>query len=68
MKAKIRDGILIVEAETEAETLSLKEWRKNWHKTPKAEKWFECLYYSVSGKRIVDCVFDCPDNVAIRID
>lgn len=46
MIAEIRDKILIVEAQSEAETLLLKEWRKNWHKTPKAEKWFECRYYN----------------------
>lgn len=50
MKVKIRNGVLIIEAETESETLSLKEWRKSWHKLPKAERWFECLYYSVEAR------------------
>lgn len=46
MKVEIRDDVLVVEAESESETLLLKKWRENWHKIPKAEKWFEVHYIS----------------------
>ncbi len=45
MKAVIINKVLIVEAESEEETVLLKEWRKNWHRLPKAEKWLEALYF-----------------------
>ena len=50
MKCEIRDGILVVFAESNIETELMKLWRSNWHKKPKAEKWFECVYYNGEGK------------------
>ena len=48
MKAKIENGVLVVEAESVDENQSLQMWRERYCKTPKEErnnKWFECFYY-----------------------
>jgi len=45
MKCEIKSGILVVSAESLAETEELKAWRAEWHRKPKAEIWFKCLYY-----------------------
>ena len=51
MKVKIQDGVLVIEAESEIETDSLKEWRKR-KRTLNKEKWLEVRYFN-SIKAIV---------------
>jgi len=48
MKAEIKNGVLVVEAESEIENKSLEAWRERYRSTPKAERynrWFECFYF-----------------------
>ena len=48
MKAKIENGVLVVEAESVDENQSLEIWREKYRNTPKderANRWFECFYY-----------------------
>jgi hypothetical protein len=47
MKAEIKEGILVVRAESIEENQSLRRWRKKYIETPKEQagkKWFECYY------------------------
>lgn len=48
MKAEIKDGVLVVEAESTEENQSLEMWRESYRSTPRAErakKWFEVHYF-----------------------
>ena len=48
MKVEIKNGVLVVEAESEHENQSLEKWRERYRNTPKRERanrWLECFYY-----------------------
>jgi len=46
MKCRIKDGVLVVDAESVKETEELKRWRAGWRAEPKKDLWFVCNYYN----------------------